>query len=54
MATQVRPGEGVTVAGTAPFVVHTRQWGDLRVFFQGVRVSVDAARPPEAVVLNAR
>lgn len=50
----VRPGAGVSVYGEPPFTVQTRQWTDLRVFFQGARVSLDLPTPPQAVVLNAR
>lgn len=49
----VKPGEGLTVNGEAPFTILTAQWGELRVFFQGVRVQVDAPAP-QAVVLRAR
>ena len=45
----IRPGAGVTVNGEAPFTLHTRQWGELRVFFQGARVHVDTPVPPAAI-----
>lgn len=51
---QVKPGDGVSVYGEAPFTVQTRQWSDLRVFFQGIRVNLESAVTPQAVVLNAR
>lgn len=49
----IRPGAGVTVNGEAPFTLHTRQWGELRVFFQGARVNL-AEPSPQAVTLTAR
>lgn len=50
----LKPGEGVSVYGTPPFTVQTRQWADLRMFFQGVRVTLDSPTPPVAVLLNPR
>lgn len=50
----VKPGDGVSIYGAAPFTVQTRQWNDLRVFFQGIRVTLESPVPPQAVVLNAR
>ncbi len=41
IAVQVRPGTGETVPGTPPFIVQSAGWGDLRVFFQGVRVPLE-------------
>lgn len=50
----LKPGEGVSVYGTPPFTVQTRQWADVRMFFQGVRVTLDSATPPVAVLLTPR
>lgn len=50
----LKPGEGVSVYGTPPFTVQTRQWADLRMFFQGVRVPLDSQSPPVALLLNPR
>lgn len=50
----VRPGESASVYGTPPFMVQSRQWAALRVFYQGTRVTLDTATPPLAVMLNPR
>ncbi len=50
----VRPGEGASVYGTPPFLVQSRQWAELRVFYQGMRVTLDGPAPPLAVLLNPR
>lgn len=50
----VKPGENASVYGTPPFTVQARQWAELRVFYQGVRVTLDSPTPPSAVLLNPR
>jgi len=50
----VKPGESASVYGTPPFTVQARQWADLRIFYQGVRVSLDTPTPPLAVMLHPR
>lgn len=50
----VKPGEGASVYGTPPFMVQARQWAELRVFYQGIRVVLDTPTPPAAVLLNSR
>ena len=52
----VRPGPagGVTVSGEPPFTLQAKSWGEVRVFFQGVRVPVEAYASTQAVVLAPR
>ncbi len=50
----VRPGESASVYGTPPFMVRSRQWAQLRVFYQGTRVTLDTASAPPAVLLTPR
>ncbi len=52
----VRPGPsgGVTISGDPPFTLQAKSWGEVRVFFQGVRVPVEAYASTQAVVLAPR
>jgi len=50
----LQPGQSNTVYGTAPFVIRSSQWQHLKVYFQGLRVQVDAGQPTEQVVIHPR
>jgi hypothetical protein len=50
----VRPGDGVTVSGEPPFTLQTAALGEVRVFFQGVRVPVETLGAVQAVTLVPR
>ncbi len=52
---QLKAGERVNVNGTPPFTVQAARWGDVRMFFQGVRVPLEEpGMSAGAVVLQAR
>lgn len=48
----LKPGEKITVRGTAPWRIQSNQWGELAVFFQGYRMPVPATAT--WVTLNPR
>jgi hypothetical protein len=50
----LKAGESVTVSGTPPFTVRSAQWSDLKVFFQGLRVQVDAGAATDNILILPR
>ncbi len=50
----LKAGESANIAGTAPFTIRSAQWGDLKVFFQGLRVQVDAGAATDNIVILPR
>ncbi len=52
---RLKAGERINVSGTPPFTVQAARWGDVRMFFQGVRVPLeDPGMSAGAVQLLAR
>ena len=47
----LKAGESINVSGVPPFTVRSAQWGDLKVFFQGLRVQLEPGAPSDNVVI---